>query len=166
MLLGGLALLFTGAPPWAHTVRMAKRRTGSRIGPRAAVKYVAVIAPLFVLFAAAGFATLEKDTVQSYWEGLWWALSLMTTVGFVGESPETTGGRIVSSVLMISGFALLALATAAIASLFVREEEGPGERLQREFEGAALERLEQLSVRLEVIEGKLASETEPERPAS
>jgi len=145
---------------------MLSLRARSRVGPRAAVKYLLVIAPLVVLLAAAGFATLEKDTVSSYWEGLWWALSLMTTVGFVGETPETTGGRIVSSILMISGFSLLALATAAIASLFVREEEAPEEQREREFERAALARLEELSARLEAIEARLASGREPERPVS
>ncbi len=123
---------------------------------RGAVKYLLFLAPLIVLLAGAGFATLEKDTVSSYWEGLWWSLSLMTTVGFVGESPETTGGRILSALLMISGFALLTLATAAIASLFVREDEAPEEQRERAFEGAVLGRLEELAARLEAIETALA----------
>jgi len=137
---------------------MARTRARKRVGRRAAVRYVLVLAPLFVLLAGALFATLERDTVSSYWEGLWWALSLMTTVGFVGESPETTGGRIVSAILMISGFSLLALATAAIASLFVREEEAPEEQREREFEITALERLDELAARLEAIETTLARE--------
>ena len=137
---------------------MARRRARPRAGPRAAVKYLLVIAPLVVLLAAAGFATLERDAVSSYWEGLWWALSLMTTVGFVGETPETTAGRIVSAILMLSGFAVLTLATAAIASMFVREEEAPEEQREREFERVAIERLEDLAVRLEAIESTLARE--------
>ena len=137
---------------------MFSGRARPRVDPRTAVKYVLAITPLFVLLAGAGFATLEKDAVSSYWEGLWWALSLMTTVGFVGEVPDTTGGRIVSSILMISGFALLTLTTAAIASLFVREEEAPEEQREREFESLALERLEELSARLDAIEKRLAGE--------
>jgi voltage-gated potassium channel len=115
------------------------------------LKYLFLLAPLLVLLAGAGFATLEKDTVSSYWEGLWWSLSLMTTVGFVGETPETVGGRILSALLMISGFALLTLATATIASLFVREDEAPEEQREREFEAAVLGRLEELATRLEQI---------------
>ena len=83
------------------------------IRPRLAV--FLVVGVLLVLLAGAGFAALESSTVSNYWDGLWWALSLMTTVGFVGETPETTGGRILSSVLMISGFALLTVTTAAVA---------------------------------------------------
>lgn len=130
---------------------------------RPAVKYLLLLAPLLVLLAGAGFATLEKDTVSSYWEGLWWAVSLMTTVGFVGETPETTGGRILSALLMISGFGLLTVATAAIASLFVREDEAPEEQRERTFESAVLARLEDLASRLEEIESALARERGPDR---
>lgn len=44
-----------------------------------------LVAAVLVLVAGGGFAALESDTVANTWEGLWWALSLMTTVGFVGE---------------------------------------------------------------------------------
>ena len=73
--------------------RILQLMTGvrTRVSRRRAVTSLLVLAPLIVLGTGAGFATLESDTVSSYWEGLWWALSLMTTVGFVGESPETTG---------------------------------------------------------------------------
>lgn len=118
-----------------------------------------LVAALVVLLSGAGFAALESNTVSTYWEGLWWALSLMTTVGFVGETPETTGGRILSAGLMVSGFALLTLTTAAIASLFVREEEEPAEARERAFEVVVMERLDGLADRLDAIERAL-----PERP--
>lgn len=131
---------------------------------RRTIAWLLALAPFVVLLAGAGFAALEQDTVSSYWEGLWWALSLMTTVGFVGESPETTGGRILSSVLMLSGFALLTLATAALASLFVREEEIPTEERERDFELAALSRLEELAARLDAIEAALDRDRTPRDP--
>ncbi len=116
---------------------------------------------LIVLLAGAGFAALESNVVSTYWEGLWWALSLMTTVGFVGESPETTGGRILSAALMVSGFALLTLSTAAIASLFVREEEKPAEDKERAFEAVVLARLDELGTRLDAIERSLPEHSTP-----
>ncbi len=137
---------------------MARRPARSRVDPRVTVTYLLVLAPLMVLLAGAGFATLEKDKITSYWDGLWWALSLMTTVGFVGETPDTTGGKIVSGILMVSGFALLTLATAAIASLFVREDEAPQGQRERDFERVALERLDELATRLEAIENALGRE--------
>lgn len=107
-----------------------------------------------VLLSGAGFAAFEERMVSNYWEGLWWALSLMTTVGFVGESPETTTGRIISAILMVSGFALMTLVTAAISSVFVRREQEPELRAESDFEARALELLKGLSDRLEVLEGR------------
>lgn len=113
------------------------------------------IGAVVVLLAGGGFAAFESQQVSSYGEGVWWALSLMSTVGFVGEAPESTAGRLVSSILMISGFALMALVTASIASLFVRGEELPDEAEEREFEVRALALLDHLVQRLERVETRL-----------
>lgn len=128
----------------------------SGFGSRHRLTVLGVVAAVIVLVAGAGFAALESRTVSSFWEGLWWALALMTTVGFVGETPETTGGRVLSAVLMVAGFAVLALTTAAIASLFVREEEQPAADAERAFEEVAMARLDELAARLERLERALA----------
>lgn len=105
-----------------------------------------------VLVAGGGFAALEEQAVSNYWEGMWWALSLMTTVGFIGQAPESVGGQILSSILMVSGFALMALVTAGISSLFVREEQLPDVKAEEAFEGRALQLLADLSARLARLE--------------
>lgn len=110
---------------------------------------------ILVLLAGGGFAALETDTVESYWEGVWWALSLMTTVGFANGTPETALGKALSSVVMVLGFVLLALTTGALASLFVREEQEPEDVREHAFEEDALAELRQLNARLEVIETRL-----------
>ena len=112
-------------------------------------------AGVFVLLAGGGFAALETDAVASYGEGVWWALSLMTTVGFVGETPATTGGQVLSAILMVLGFVLLAMTTAAVASLFVSEDEAPVEIRTVEFEREALEVLRRLDERLERLERRV-----------
>jgi voltage-gated potassium channel len=114
------------------------------------------LAAITVLLAGGGFAALETNNVSSYAEGVWWALSLMTTVGFVGESPETTGGRLLSAVLMLIGFGLLSVTTAVIASLFVREDEAPEERREHAFEQQALQRLDELGRQIDGLEQRLS----------
>ena len=52
---------------------------------------------------------METDTVASFWQGPWWSLSLITTVGFLGQPPHSAGGAVLSVVLMVVGFLLLAL---------------------------------------------------------
>jgi voltage-gated potassium channel len=117
--------------------------------------YLILAAAIVVLLAGGGFAALETDAVESYWEGVWWALSLMTTVGFANGTPETALGKALSGVIMVLGFVLLALTTAAIASLFVREAEEPEERREHAFERKALAELHELNARLELIESRL-----------
>ena len=93
-----------------------------------------VLTAFVLLLAGGGFAAFESRQVSNYGEGLWWALSLMSTVGFVGEAPESLAGRLLSSVLMVSGFALMALVTASVSSLFVREEQLPEYEAEERFE--------------------------------
>jgi voltage-gated potassium channel len=115
-----------------------------------------VLASFVVLLAGGGFAAFESRQVSNYGEGLWWALSLMTTVGFVGEVPESVVGRLLSSVLMVTGFSLMALVTAAISSFFVHEERLPDELAEEEFAAQALAMLTDLSRRLAVIEAGMS----------
>lgn len=114
-----------------------------------------VIATFVVLLAGGGFAAFESRQVSTFWEGMWWALSLMTTVGFVGEAPESVVGRLLSSGLMVSGFALMTLVTASVSSLFIREEQIPDEQAEELFEEQALRHLAELAQRLEALEATL-----------
>lgn len=105
-------------PKPARQLPMTPRPTimRRRIG-RGIVKPGLVIASA-AMVAGAG-AAFETETVGSYGRGLWWAVSLMTTVGFIGAPPRTTAGAVVSVILMLIGFLLLSLLSAALASLFV-----------------------------------------------
>ena len=96
---------------------------------------------LAVVMGGGAFALTESDTVKSFWDGLWWSLSLVTTVGFVGRAPTTEVGKLVSGFLMVTGFLLVAMTTAAIASLFVREDELPDDQLERAFQEEVREEL-------------------------
>jgi voltage-gated potassium channel len=116
------------------------------------LRYLLPAAALVVTLAGGGFAALETDTAGSFGAGVWWALSLVTTVGFVGQTPVTTGGRLLAAALMLFGFALLSLTTAALASLFVREDETPAEQRDAAFESQVLRELQALHERLDRME--------------
>ena len=109
-----------------------------------------------VLMAGGGLAALETDTVDDYGEGLWWPVSLTSTVGFAGDTPQTVGGRVVSGFLMLFGFATLSLVTASLASLLVSEEEEPELEQVRVSERDVLEELRRVRTRLESLESRIA----------
>ncbi len=129
----------------------------SLFAARRSLRYLIPTAALVVLLAGGGFAAVETDTVESYWEGVWWALSLMTTVGFANGAPHSLLGKMLAGAVMIFGFVLLALTTAAIASLFVREDEESEAARLRTFEQDVMAELRQLHGRLDRIESQLQS---------
>jgi voltage-gated potassium channel len=140
-------------------------RAGRRLLPRRSWVLPAVLAGVVSVACAAGAATaLETDTVTSFWQGVWWSISLITTVGFIGSPPKTGAGAVLSVALMVLGFLLLAMVSAALASLFVEQEEKPREERSEQLAEAALETLQRLEARLSDIERALAEAPTPPDP--
>jgi hypothetical protein len=119
---------------------------------------VLLVAVLLVVVSAAAATAIETRTVDSFWRGLWWATSLITTVGFIGVPPETTAGAILSALLMVIGFLTLAMVSASLAALFVREEELPRFEEESSTDQEILDVLARLEERLEAIETRMRSE--------
>jgi len=137
-----------------------------RIG-RTSRRWLRLLVPgtgLAAVLAAGALAWAETETVPTYWDGLWSSLALVTTVGFVGPVPTSATGKIVSSVLMILGFALLAMTTAAVTSFFVREDEIPDEQVERRFEQAVLTELGQLRQELAHVRADLNPSSDTQAP--
>ena len=116
-----------------------------------------VAAGAVLIVGAGAGAAIESDTVGSYGRGLWWAISLMTTVGYVGPPPRTTAGAVVSVVLMLTGFMLLSLLSAALASLFVREDVEPMEKRELDAERDVRAQLGIIADRLARLESQVAA---------
>jgi len=55
-------------------------------------------------------------------EALWWAVVTLTTTGYGDVVPQTVGGRMVGSLVMVSGILVLALMTGILATGFAEEE--------------------------------------------
>lgn len=115
-----------------------------------------VTAALVVIVVAAGAAAaFETDTVPTFWNGLWWAVSLVTTVGFIGQPPRSGAGAALSAVLMVVGFLLLAMVSASLAALFVRDEERPVERREELNDERILAALVAIESRLAALESRI-----------
>ncbi len=116
------------------------------------LRFAAPLAAMAVLLGGGGLAAIETQTVGDYGDGLLWALSLMTTVGFVGGLPHTVAGKVIAAGLMLCGFGLLAMTTAAVSSLFIRDDEVPEEQREQAFETEVLRELRALHARLDNLE--------------
>jgi uncharacterized membrane protein YkvI len=119
-----------------------------------------------VVVAAGAAAAFETDTVTSYWRGLFWVISLITTVGFVGEPPRTDAGTTLAVALMVVGFLLLSMVSASLAAMFVREDEGPHEAVEESTEQEILASLLRLEARVASLERSVSeavAHSHPER---
>ena len=74
-----------------------------------------------------GFWWLEP-TALSFGDGLWLAFTTAATVGYGDIVPSTPASKIFAVFVVLTGFAVLSLVTAAIAAMWVQSEERKIER--------------------------------------
>jgi voltage-gated potassium channel len=104
---------------------------------------------------AAGVVMWIVDTeedIPTIWLGLWWAVQTVTTVGYGDVVPDTAEGKLIATVVMLTGIAFVAVATAAITAVFV---ESARKRLREIGADAESDRHAEILERLERIEQRL-----------
>ena len=95
------------------------------MGKQFAITVKVGITAVFVSYIAAIQITIserdvEGSNIKTFSDGLWWAVTTVTTVGYGDKFPTTTEGRILAVMLMIVGISLVGVITASVASWFVR----------------------------------------------
>jgi voltage-gated potassium channel len=95
------------------------------IGRQFAITIKVFIASIFIAYISAIQITIteravEGSNIHNFGDGLWWAISTVTTVGYGDRYPTTTEGRFLAVVLMIMGISLVGVITASVAAWFVR----------------------------------------------
>jgi voltage-gated potassium channel len=113
------------------------------------IRDAAVLAAMTVLGGGAAYAAVEKSQQLSAWDGVWWAIVTVTTVGYGDTFPQTDAGRIIAIVVMFVGIGFIAVLTAAAAERFLRVQR----QERNELEGVE-QRLDEILTRLDAIERK------------
>ena len=112
---------------------------------------------------------LTEPEVETFGDGIWWALVTVTTVGYGDITPSTSLGRVVASALMFLGLGLIATVTAIVSAKFTQnfvdthtnddvlakleELESEIEKL-KELEEDELEKLDELDSEIQDIKDK------------
>lgn len=93
---------------------------------RATLASVVVVFLVVLVAAATATHLLERegqaDLFGSIPAALWWAVVTLTTTGYGDVVPHTVGGKMVGSLVMVSGILVLALMTGILATGFAEEE--------------------------------------------
>lgn len=107
------------------------------------LRYAALVVFTVVVAGGVVFVAVEPGQELSDWDGLWWAAETVTTVAYGDIYPTTALGRIVATVVMITGIGFVALLTGALAQRFLHG--GNGEPAPAPEDDEILRRLAEMS---------------------
>jgi voltage-gated potassium channel len=112
--------------------------------PRAVATVISV-AFILVMVAGALVRLVEPEVFTSIGLAYWWAVVTVTTVGYGDVVPESPGGRLVGTMLMLTGLGLIpTLTSVTVAILVGKRTRSQQEQLDRQGKAlaVALERIE------------------------
>ncbi|MGM9514894.1 potassium channel family protein [Roseateles sp. DB2] len=89
---------------------------------RGGLGYLLLLALMVLLFCGVGFWVLEPR-VRTPGDGMWLAFTTAATVGYGDIVPTTAAAKIFSVFVVLLGYAVLSLVTAAIAAMWVETTE-------------------------------------------
>lgn len=104
------------------------------VGKQLAITFKVFLFSILIAYIAAVQITItERDVptsnIKSFGDGLWWAVTTVTTVGYGDKFPTTSMGRVLAVGLMLVGISLMGVITAAVAAWFVKmSQDETGQR--------------------------------------
>jgi voltage-gated potassium channel len=120
------------------------------------VKATAGLALLTAMVGGAGFAAEEGI---SFGNGVYWAVTTMTTVGYGDITPKTTEGKVIAVLVMLVGIGTAALVIGAVAQRFL----APSVEHVEVAEDDVLVQVREISARLGQLERALREQTQAAR---
>lgn len=129
--------------------RLERRATETLVGLtlRKALGLILTVATVLAI-AAAVLERLIDPAFNTFPQALWFAVTTVSTVGYGDYVPESGAGRVVASVLMLTGLGLIPLITSAVVSILVAQRS-------RESREEEIRHLQQILDRLESVEARL-----------
>jgi voltage-gated potassium channel len=101
-----------------------------RVTSGATFRVVALITLFLVVVAGAAQSAVNADEFPTFWDGVWWAVVTVTTVGYGDLYPVDVEGRLIGIAVMLLGIGFLAVLTATIASQFIQNDTDSDEVLE------------------------------------
>jgi voltage-gated potassium channel len=102
-----------------------------RISGRQGILYVGALVLFCVFIGGVSIHVIEPDHASTVWEGMWWAIVTVTTVGYGDISPSTFEGRMVAAALMLVGLGTFGALAGSVSALFLVQRDDTADRLAR-----------------------------------
>lgn len=102
-------------------------------------------------------ASQAEPNIVNVGDGVWWAITTLTTVGYGDRYPTSSLGRGIAVVLMLVGVGVFGLLAASLASFFLERGERTNAEPRSELR-EVLERLERIERRLDTDERERMSD--------
>jgi len=133
--------------------RVAKALTRKPLTVRRATALIIVVSLLVTIGGGLTIWLLDHKEFSDLGTSLWWAVQTVTTVGYGDVVPHQTGGRLIGTVIMLTGIGFIAVMTAAVTASLIEEARRRREASETRGTSAQLDRIE---ARLGAIEDALA----------
>ncbi|MCM3004392.1 potassium channel family protein [Priestia koreensis] len=83
---------------------------------------LAVIALFFIFTAGAIIHWLEPNQFKTIFDGIWWSVVTIATVGYGDFAPETIAGRVIGIILILLGCGFISTYFFTLSSIVVAKE--------------------------------------------
>lgn len=101
------------------------------------IRGLGILLVIIVIFGMAGWYFERRANPDQFrkgykglWDGLWWSVVTLTTVGYGDKAPRTSKGKLAALLLMFTGLLFISGLTASIASnLTVNQLSGTNQRV-------------------------------------
>ncbi|MGK0674368.1 MAG: ion channel [Halothiobacillaceae bacterium] len=143
-------------------VRFARRSL--RLLARHALAATLIMAFFLVVVLGTLVASVDPG-IPTFWDGIWWALVTVSTVGYGDFVPVSVEGRVLGVILILFGVAAFSMVTANLAtfvlSLRLEETAADIEREEIKHELLILRRMEEMERRFDRLEALLVARVQP-----
>lgn len=107
---------------------------------------------LFMVVMSGVLISGFDPAIHDPWEGIWWALVTITTVGYGDVVPVSGPGKLFASLLIVLGIVVFSVLTATVSAYLIRRnEEQEGDELHQMLKDVQ-RRLERIENRMKKME--------------
>ena len=139
--------------------QVMERAPGTAIRTRF-MAYVIASAIILIYTVALSVLSFEKGAqnanITTMGDSLWWAMVTITTIGYGDFYPVTVLGRWAAAALMVGGFVVLSMVTAAVSSWLVESVAAATDARKEADAAAKSDELARLTAQIERLQDQLA----------